>query len=336
MKILVADALIWRFADELAETTGPNVSWRFVGDFARPEMIEAIRDADVFVGSVLDDGLARAARRLRLLQVAGAGLDKVEIDALPHDVLVANTFHHGRSIAEHAVMGVLALERRLLESDAELRRGSWRSSSYKTDVPLFRTMREMTVGLVGYGDIGREAASLFGALGARLVVVRSRDRNVDPLPDGIAWFGGPERLDDLLMESDVVVLGLPLGYSTQGLIGRSELGRMRPDAILVNVARGAIVEAEALFEALQTGSIGGAVLDVWWHYPGGDGEANPAPLPFAELPNVVMTPHSSGNTVDTYSRRVADIAENVDRLRKGRPLIHAVTRPDVREMGTER
>ncbi|WRH26317.1 hydroxyacid dehydrogenase [Arthrobacter sp. JZ12] len=265
-----------------------------------------------------------AACTARLVQVTGAGLDRVAVASLPETVAVANTFHHERSIAEHVLMSILMLSRRLPVADEELRAGVWRTIATDPDVPLHRTLDTMTLGVVGYGGIGSETARLAAALGMDIVAVRSRPEA--PLPDDGArprWVGGIGELPRLLAESDVVVVTVPLTAATEGMIGVPEFAAMRPDALLVNVARGPVVDQAALYGALLERRIGGAAIDVWWGAPAA-GRTPPADFAFGELPNVVLTPHYSGHARSTFEQRARDIAENVNRLAAGGQLINRV------------
>ncbi|MGO4430723.1 NAD(P)-dependent oxidoreductase, partial [Streptomyces sp. MCAF7] len=128
-----------------------------------------------------------------------------------------------------------------------------------------------------------------------------------------------------LESSDVVVVSAPLTPETTGLIGAAELSRMRPSAVLVNVGRGLVVDEDALYRALSERAIGGAALDVWYRYPAGGHSAAPGNHPFETLDNVLMTPHSSGLTRETFARRADDIAANIGRLAAGEPLHNVVT-----------
>jgi phosphoglycerate dehydrogenase-like enzyme len=122
-----------------------------------------------------------------------------------------------------------------------------------------------------------------------------------------------------------VLLALPLDASTKGLLGNAEFARMKPGAVVINVARGALVDERALFEACKSRRIGGAILDTWYRYPGpGEIRGEPSSLPFRELDNVIMTPHASGWTEGLRPRRCKFIAENLDRLARGAPLRNVV------------
>ena len=134
-----------------------------------------------------------------------------------------------------------------------------------------------------------------------------------------------EKLDELLVKSDFVLLALPLDPSTAGLIGREQIGKMKPTALIINVARGALIDEKALYEACRDRRIGGAAIDTWFRYPAqGEVRGDPSHLPFRDLDNVIMTPHGSGWTEGLRPRRCRLIAKNLDRLARGEPLVNIV------------
>ncbi|MFF3485434.1 2-hydroxyacid dehydrogenase [Streptomyces sp. NPDC002701] len=312
--------ILSRFHEPLKARTEGAHTWLESFDWSAARLSEAIEDVEVYVGSQLRAEDARRAGRLRLVHVVGAGYDGIPLDALGPDVSVTTTHHHGRSIAEHVLMSVMMLSRDVLGADRALRAGHWRNVAVDPDLPFGRTLQGRRVGIIGFGETGTEVARLCQAVGLRVRAVR-RDPAA-PVPEDLRtdWIGGNERLPELLAESDVVVVTVPLGPSTRGLIGRPELAAMGPTALLVNVARGPVVQEEALYEALDSGVIAGAALDVWWSGP----PQAPSRLPFHRLPNVVMTPHHSGHTGDTFAARAAEIADNINRLQQGRPLANVV------------
>jgi len=327
LRVVVTDPIISRFADRLTQGLDGH-DWSFAAAVEAEDRLAAVAAADVVVCSHLSAREAAAAVRARLVHVTGAGLDRVDIGSLPPAAAVANTFHHARPIAEHVVMSALALNRRLLATDRQLRSGSWRTIANDPSVPLHRTLDTMTLGVVGLGSIGAEVARLGAALGMETLAVRSRPEA--PLPDGVrpAWVGGTGELPRLLAASDVVAVTVPLSPATEGLIGERELGLMKPTAVLVNVARGPVVDQAALYAALAGGGIdgkgiAGAAIDVWWGAPE-PARTPPADFPFAELDNVILTPHHSGHARSTFERRAQDIAGNIARLAEGRELRNVV------------
>ncbi|MGW5866433.1 2-hydroxyacid dehydrogenase [Streptomyces sp. NPDC055239] len=320
MHIMLNHRILSRFHEPLKAGTEGRHTWLESCDWTAAQVSERIPDIEVYVGSKLRAEDARRAERLRLVHVVGAGYDGIPLDALAPGVTVTTTHHHGRSIAEHVLMSVMVLSRDVLGADRALRSGHWRNVAVDPELPFGTTLRGRRVGIIGFGETGTEVARLCQAVGLRVRAVR-RDPSA-PVPADLHtdWIGGNDRLPDLLSESDIVVVTVPLGPATHGLIGPAELAAMGTGGLLVNVARGPVVQEEALYEALSSGVIRGAALDVWWSGP----PQAPSRLPFHRLPNVLMTPHHSGHTTDTFAARAAEIAENINRLEQGRPLANVV------------
>lgn len=327
MRIVLVDPVQARFESLLREHSGGGHDWLIAAGWPAADVVDAMPEADVFVGSDMTDDMAAAGRRLRLVQVTGAGFERIPITSLPPAAAVANTFNHGRSIAEHVLMSMLALSRDLLRVDWQLRAGVWESVVVDPSAPLASTLEGRRLGLVGLGHIAQETARLATALGMRAAAVR---RNPGaPLPDDLSmeWVGGLDDLPRLLEGADCVVVTVPLSDETAGLLGAAELARMKASAFLVNVSRGPVVDEAALYRSLAEGQIAGAALDVWWSYPKDGAPTRGSELPFHELANVVMTPHASANTVQTFEGRAHDIASNIRRLAAGQPLRNVVRAP---------
>jgi phosphoglycerate dehydrogenase-like enzyme len=321
--VVVADANLAPLRAEFEAALPPDTETRWPDPREPAEVEAAVADADVLVTGSCPATVAAAGKRLRLVHAAGAGTDGIDVSALPAGVQVANTFHHEDSIAEYVVAAAIVLRRRFLQQDAALRRGVWDSPAYDPQIPWTESLAAATVGFVGYGHIGARTWAGFRAFGARGVAVTRRG-DVDATAEGLDWTGTTDDLDPLLAAADVVVVSVPLTSDTRGLIGSRRLSGMRPSAILVNVGRGPVVDQEALYAALRDGAIAGAAVDVWYDYPAGGNTASHSAFPFHTLPNVFMTPHSSGLTRQTFTGRAADIAANIARLVAGQPLRHVV------------
>lgn len=321
LKVLVVDSNLAHHVEALESAVADiaDVDWLPVKS---PEAPSKLGDVDVLVSQYFPPEWAAAAPQLKLILAPGAGYDGVSLEAVPAGVPVANTFHHAASIAEYVLATAILMRRDLAWQDRELRDGRWASSVYKPGVPQPPTLATARVGIVGYGGIGEATWGLFRSLGASGRAV-SRTPRAEP-PDGLEWFAGMDRLDDLLRESDVVVVCAPLTPETEGLIGRHELELIGPEGLLINVSRGPLVEPEALYAALASGTLGAAVLDVWYSYPSGGFEARPSEQPFGELPNVFMTPHVSGVTSATFLGRADDVAANIRHLHDGEPIERVV------------
>ncbi|MCT7657970.1 2-hydroxyacid dehydrogenase [Mycobacterium deserti] len=318
MKVVVVDPSLvpHRERFEAGLPAGTTVVW---GDTTEA----ALREADVFVGSRFTPEMSAVAKKLLLVHVAGAGTDKVAFDVLSPKVFVANTFHHEQSIAEYVLAAAVLLRRNFLEQDWALREDVWATSVYDRSIPQPRALHGARVGFVGFGHIGRRSWHLLRALGTEGAAVTGSG-TLDAAAEGLSWTADVGALDRLMSESEVVVVSAPLTERTTGLIGADQLRALGPEGVLINVARGPLVAETALYEALAARTIAAAAIDVWYRYPDSDGHAAPSELPFAKLPNVLMTPHSSGVTRNTFIGRVDDVVANIGRLHRGEPLQNLV------------
>lgn len=286
----------------------------------------ALSEAEVVVCTELRPGDTVDACRLRLVQVLGAGVDGVARDALPAGCVLCNTHGHETAVGEWALMAMLTLTRRLLLYDRDLRRGEWHGAASFTGTPE-RDLCGRTLGTIGLGHIGSRVVALARALGMRAVAVTRSPSSERAAQHGLEWLGGMDSLPRLLEESDFALVCVPLTPETTGLIGPEELELLGPDAYLLNVARGPVVDESALYTALRERTIAGAAIDAWYRYPDKLGERTlPASLPFWELKNVVMTPHSAGWSESTVRRRWQFVAEQLVRLSEGKPLSNIVLR----------
>lgn len=322
MKIVIADSYLvpHRRRLEAALPEHATVCWHTPGDTG---VIDDLRDAEVFVGSRFTSEMAGAAPRLRLIHVNGAGTDKVAFDSLGPDVVVANTFNHEQSIAEYVAAAAVMLRRRLPEQDRALRTGRWATPGYDRTIDQSSSLQGARVGFVGFGHIGRSSWNLLRAFGVEGAAVTGSGR-VDAAAEGLVWAADTGRLEQLMTESDVVVVCAPLTERTVGMIGTAELSALGPRGVLINVGRGPLVVESDLYEALSAGRIAAAAIDVWYRYPDATGYGKPSDMPFHDLPNVLMTPHVSGVTSNTFAARAADIADNIGRLDRGEPLRNVV------------
>lgn len=289
-----------------------------------PRMLKALATADVAVGHFFTEGMARACPGLKLLQAPNAGIDSFRTDLLSTRTTVANAYFHGPAIAEYVLMMVLALSRNLLNMDAWFRKGSWQGSWTTGEVPVAEVLGT-SLGLVGYGTIGREVAGRALALGMSIKVISAHPPKRKPRD--VDFWKGPAALSQLLKESDYVVLACPLNKGTRGLMGPREFEQMKHSAFLINVARGAVVQEGALYRALKDRRIAGAAIDVWYQYPTDGERGRPSRFPFHKLDNVVMTPHVSGWMLGTRRKRLQLVAENINRLGAGKPLLNVVQGP---------
>ena len=278
-------------------------------------IIAQLADVDVLVTMALTAEMGRAAARLKLVQVPGVGLDRIDRSALPDGVSLANVHGHETGIAEYVIGAMLALTRDFSRLDTALRAGEWRSqwSVGVAPPPAWSELAGKTLGILGYGRIGQAVARRARAFDMNISAIR---RDVGP-DDEPAFLGGPDSIGEVLRRSDYVLISMPATSETVGSIDRGRLGLMKPTAFLINVARAEIIDEDALYEALVQRSIAGAALDVWYRYPSKPGCAAPATRPFHELPNVLMTPHVAGWTDGMLDTRAKLIAENIRRVAYG-------------------
>jgi phosphoglycerate dehydrogenase-like enzyme len=249
------------------------------------------------------------ATRCRLVHKLGAGVNTIDVDtATQRGIAVANMpGANAPSVAEGAVLLMLAALRRLPALDAATRRGA----GWPSDPTLGETVRDIgscTVGLLGYGNVAKRVETIVTAMGAHVLHTSTRD-------DGHA---GWRSLPELLAASDIVSLHLPLTDRTAGLLDAAGLALMKRDAVLVNTSRGPIVDEAALVDALTSGRLMAAGLDVF------SAEPVAADNPLLALDNVVLTPHVTWYTADTMRRYLGEAVDNCERLRDGRDLVNLV------------
>jgi phosphoglycerate dehydrogenase-like enzyme len=322
MKIAFAGSFAVRLADPVRARL--SVPCEVIADGDEARILPRLDDADALVSMGFTREMAAAGPRLRLIQVPGAGLDRIDRDALRPGMHLANAYGHEAGIAEYVIGAMIALMRTFGRLDASLRQGRW-ESQWAVGVPappLWPELAGKTLGILGFGHIGEALARRAKAFDMTVCAIR---RTAQPIaPDGVAFIGGPERLDDVLRQADFLAITLSLSPETRGLLDARRLGLMKPGACLINVARAEIVDEAALYRALASGSIAGAALDVWYRYPTVVGSALPSTQPFHELGNVLMTPHVSGWTDGMIEARATLIADNIQRAARGDPPLNAV------------
>lgn len=257
----------------------------------------------------------------KLYHAPAAGTDAIDRSRLPQGAALCNCFGHEDAIAEYVMTALLLRHVPISRADERLRQGQWdywagRSGALRTELGA------QTIGLLGYGHIGKAVATRAKAFGMRVTVA-----NRSPIPLGalVDESFTLERLREFMKSADAIVVSLPLTENTRGAVGAAELAAMRPAAVIVNVGRGPVIDEQALYDALAGRRIGGAIIDTWYNYPSVEAPSRqPSNLPFNTLSNVVMTPHMSGWTEGTVRRRQQTMAENINRLARGEPLINVI------------
>jgi phosphoglycerate dehydrogenase-like enzyme len=287
----------------------------FLEAWDRDELRRLLPEADVAFTPFVDRDVFASATRLRWIQSPAVGVGSLMFPELLASPVVLTSARgiRARSIAEHVIGVTIALARRIpatLRAQAEHR---WAQEELETET---HTLQGQRMGIVGLGAIGGEIVKIAAPFGFRVSAIRRRAGQIPP--DGVESMWTPDRLPDLLAQSDVVVLAAPHTPETKRLIGRAQIDQMKHGALLVNIARGKLVDDEALIEALRDGRLGGAALDVFSQEP-----LEPS-SPYWDLPNVIITPHTSGAMKDYWTPLVALFADNLRRFEKGEPLLNVV------------
>jgi len=291
-------------ADKLAESTvaalGDQVEVRWVDGPDRPKLLEAVADADALLvrsATTVDAEVIAAAPKLKIIARAGVGLDNVDVDAATAaGVLVVNApTSNIHSAAEHAIALMLAAARQIPAADATLRDHTWKRSSFN-GTEIFGK----TVGVVGLGRIGQLVAARLAAFGTHVIAydpyvpaARAAQLGIELLP-----------LDDVLARADFISVHLPKTKETAGLLGKEALAKTKPGVIIVNAARGGLIDEHALAEAITSGHVRGAGLDVFATEPCTDS-------PLFDLPQAVVTPHLGASTSEAQDRAGTDVAASV-------------------------
>ncbi|MFN3249406.1 NAD(P)-dependent oxidoreductase [Roseibium album] len=308
------------FAEKLCDLCGQDWEFQCISD--RDEWARYARSVDVLISPGYDKSYPNHSA-LKLLQLPLVGSEKVDFEAVPASAVVSNVDAHQTAVTEYVLMTMIASARRLVTSSAGFMTGDWSDSS-RTGGPLQREIHGSTLGILGYGRIGKQLAQSASCLGVRVLVCN----RTKPKPD--SFYVQAFELDalaDMANQCDFLVIACALSSQTKSIVNAEVLQSLGPDGTLINVSRGECVEEEALFRACKEGLIAGAAIDTWYRYPTLE---EPSPMPsrfsFQTLNNVIMTPHTSAWTLETIDRRVGQIAENLRRLAAGDPLLRVICR----------
>jgi phosphoglycerate dehydrogenase-like enzyme len=309
---------IWSLPRDLAAELAHAVPGTEVWSPATREEAEALLpEAEVVLGWAVRPHNLTRARKLRWVHSTAASVAHVLFDELVEaDVQVTNASGlHADAMAEHTIGVMLAFARNLHRTRDEQLARRWSPEALWRDSPGITSLAGTTLGLIGLGRVGSAIARRARALGVRVIAVRRRPEQ-DPAPAHEQW--PIDRLDDLLETSDWVVIAAPHTRETERLIGARELTRMKRGARLVNLGRGALVDEAALVEALRNGTIAGASLDVF------DEEPLPPSHPFWGMPEMILTPHTSGLGPRYWERALEQFTDNLRRYVAGQPLRNLV------------
>jgi D-3-phosphoglycerate dehydrogenase len=311
VRVLVAEPLGQAGLDRLAQEHAVDVRL----NLTRDELLAALPEYDALIvrSQVQVDAPAIAAgTRLKVVGRAGVGVDNIDVAAATNagvavvNAPTANTL----AAAEHTMALILALARRVAAADASVRRGEWRRADF-----MGTELGGKTLGIVGLGRVGFAVADRAAAFGMRVLGADPFVNNDRASEHGVMV----APLTSMFAMADVVTLHVPLDDSTRGLIDAQLLASMKGGALLVNVARGGVVDEAALADALVSGQIGGAAIDVFEREPLGDS-------PLLSAPNTVLTPHLGASTAEAQARASLEVVQGVLDILAGRPATHQVNR----------
>jgi phosphoglycerate dehydrogenase-like enzyme len=296
---------------EIARSMTPAGFELVVADPGTPDFIQAAGDAQYYLGLARHMGgeFFRTAPNLKLVQLLSAGYDHVDVEAARKaKVPVSNNGGaNAIAVAEHTLMLMLAVLKRVVRFHNDVVAGKWRVAN-AAEIRVYE-LSGRRLGIVGLGNIGKKVVRRAAAFDMKIQyydIRRLSEAEEDALGVRFVLF------DELLRTSDVVSLHVPLDDSTRHLIGARELGLMKPEAVIINTCRGPVIEENALHDALKSGRIAGAGLDVMVEEP-------PKPNhPLLALPNVTLTPHSAGPTWENWRARFRNGFDNITRVAAGR------------------
>jgi glycerate dehydrogenase len=284
-------------------------NWQWYGLISDDELNDLLANAEIVVANkvLLTSEHLSKAKNLKLICVAATGTNNIDVEAAArNNIAVCNVHGYATpSVVQHVFMLLLALTTRFHEVTAAVRQGAWSDSRFfcLLDYPV-RELAGKTMGIIGYGDLGKAVAHVAEAFGMHVLLAKRN--NTDDRPGRIA-------LDELLPQVDVLSLHCPLTEETRGIIGAGELALMKKDAVLINAARGGLVDEVALVEALMQEKLGGAAVDVIEIEP----PPQNYPLLQVSLPNLIVTPHVAWASRESRQRLLDEIALNIDAFKSG-------------------
>lgn len=296
----------------------------------KAELLDLVSKASILVVTAeltyskdpqLIQDLIKAGKQLQLIQVTFSGMEWLNQDWLAESCRVCNTNQHSEPIAEYVMLGILEFAVNMRLMDRELRQGRWTYGGSIVRGKKHSEIQNKTIGFIGYGHIAKRVTELATPFGMKFLAI-SRNPKQDAR---LVWWKDSSHLDELLGESDYILITSPLSDSTRDMINERTLKKMKPTGVIINVARGPIINEAAIYQALKNRQIGGALLDVWYQYASTENlEMPPSVFPFHELDNVIMTPHTASWTDDLDTRRIDSVTKNIQNFINKKPLVEIV------------
>lgn len=293
----------------------PQVNVVHLPDYKRVD--KEIIDAEIAITWSVRPEQVKSARKLRWIHSPAAAVHQLIFpDLVNSDIILTNAREvHGPVVAEHVIALIFALAKKIPGSVRLQEKHVWGQQILWDELPRVREVAGATVGLIGLGSIGREVAKSGKALGMRVIAAREHPEKGSEGADAVY---GPAQIDEVFRRADYIVLAAPVTTATKAIASADRLALMKPDACLINVGRGPLVDEPALAAALREKKIGGAALDVFPKEP------LPADSPLWDVPNLLITPHTAALTEKLWERHYALFSENLRRYRNGEPLLAVV------------
>jgi glycerate dehydrogenase len=321
-KIVITFAADEKFRNAILGSLDPVGNVVFLSDIREKERSLELANADVLMSWLLGRELKTSElakiSNVRLLQLLSAGADHLPFSQIPPTVTIAsNAGAYAEQMAEHAIAMILAISKNLLDRHNKLVKGVFDQKN------MNRMLSGSTCAILGFGGIGKAVARRLRCLGVKILAINTTGKT----DESVEFVGTLKDLEYVFRLADVVIVSIPLTKFTRHLIGKRELGWMKNDATLVNVARGDIINEAALFEKLKTHSTFNAAIDTWWVEPLLRGNFR-THYPFLKLPNVLGSPHNSALISDSMTAAAVHAAENVKRFLNNEHVLGVVKRSD--------
>ncbi len=322
MKLAVAQKVTSEMSDLVRSKLGGKVEIEYLASADTGDRQHILSEADILLGMNLrrdiHDDEYEYLKKVRLIQITLAGADGIPFERFRHEITIcSNSGAYNEPIAEHAIGMMLALSRNFLPNHQKLTRGIF------DQVTRHKMLSGATLGVIGFGGIGKATAELARGFRMKILAINSTgktDRQVD-------FIGKLPDMDYLLRESDFILLSIALNKQTKSLIGSEELGKMKRDAVLVNVARGDLIDERSLYEHLKSLPQFKAGIEAWWVEPFSRPKFE-VHYPFFELENFLGSPHNSYLVDGIYLRALEHALENILRYLNGGALLNVQRRED--------
>ena len=284
-------------------------------------LTKELSDADVFITTRWPNKKI-IAPKLKLIQIPAAGYDNIHFESVPKGCIVSNTFEHEIPMAEYCLLAMLESEIHLKKMDTQLRRGDW--TGYFSSTSFHGELYSRNLGIIGYGHIGKEISKRANAFGMNITAI-VRDTEKYKKNNKINFISIKD-IKTIINKIDYLIVACPLNKKTKDMINLKLIKQMNKNAIIINIARGPIVNEDDLYVALKSRLIRGAVIDVWYNYPQNNlsKKLYPSKNPLHKLENVIFSPHASAWSHQLWDRRFKFICENLEKLYNNKKLKNIV------------